>query len=118
MTAPGTLTSRLQATPFNNVNPFTESSDPSAVSSTPSRRERPFDPFEHQEDLRNSYRANHRTTVSDSTLFRSEEMSLIQLYIPAEVARPTVAELGELGMIQFRDVSQPLFFLCSLHNIG
>ncbi|KAK3818950.1 MAG: V-type ATPase, V0 complex, 116kDa subunit family [Benniella sp.] len=32
-------------------------------------------------------------------------MSLIQLYIPAEVARPTVAELGELGMIQFRDLN-------------
>ncbi|KAF9348519.1 H(+)-transporting V0 sector ATPase subunit a [Mortierella sp. AD094] len=32
-------------------------------------------------------------------------MSLIQLYIPAEVAQPTVSELGELGMIQFRDLN-------------
>jgi V-type H+-transporting ATPase subunit a len=39
-----------------------------------------------------------------ASLFRSEEMSLIQLYIPTEVAIPTVAELGELGLIQFRDV--------------
>lgn len=39
-----------------------------------------------------------------STLFRSEEMSLIQLFIPAEVAHTCVAELGELGKVQFRDV--------------
>ena len=44
--------------------------------------------------------------MAPSTLFRSEEMSLIQLYIPAEVAQPCVAELGELGKVQFRDVSQ------------
>lgn len=31
-------------------------------------------------------------------------MSLIQLYIPSEIAQTTVAELGELGKIQFRDV--------------
>lgn len=42
--------------------------------------------------------------MAPSTLFRSEEMSLIQLYIPAEVAQPCVAELGELGKVQFRDV--------------
>lgn len=42
--------------------------------------------------------------MNESTFFRSEEMSLIQLYIPAEVAQPTVAELGELGLVQFRDV--------------
>lgn len=41
-----------------------------------------------------------------STLFRSEEMSFIQLYIPNEVCQPTVAELGELGLVQFRDVCQ------------
>ncbi|KAI7831822.1 V-type ATPase, V0 complex, 116kDa subunit family [Gamsiella multidivaricata] len=32
-------------------------------------------------------------------------MSLIQLYIPAEVAQPTVSELGELGLVQFRDLN-------------
>lgn len=42
--------------------------------------------------------------MPQTTLFRSEEMSLIQLYIPSEIAQPTVAELGELGLIQFRDV--------------
>ncbi|KAI8327117.1 V-type ATPase, V0 complex, 116kDa subunit family [Choanephora cucurbitarum] len=46
--------------------------------------------------------------MAPSTLFRSEEMSLIQLYIPAEVAQPCVAELGELGKVQFRDVSQKI----------
>jgi V-type H+-transporting ATPase subunit a len=31
-------------------------------------------------------------------------MSLIQLYVPTEVAHDTVAELGELGDVQFKDV--------------
>ncbi|KAG0330687.1 H(+)-transporting V0 sector ATPase subunit a [Podila horticola] len=43
--------------------------------------------------------------MAESTFFRSEEMSLIQLYIPAEVAQPTVSELGELGLVQFRDLN-------------
>jgi V-type H+-transporting ATPase subunit a len=32
-------------------------------------------------------------------------MSLIQLFVPTEVAHDTVAELGELGDVQFKDVS-------------
>ncbi|KAF9419078.1 H(+)-transporting V0 sector ATPase subunit a [Podila epigama] len=52
------------------------------------------------------YSANRtRITMNGSTFFRSEEMSLIQFYIPAEVAQPTVAELGELGLVQFRDLN-------------
>ncbi|KAG9296066.1 hypothetical protein G9A89_011918 [Geosiphon pyriformis] len=43
--------------------------------------------------------------MSYSSLFRSDEMSLIQLFIPSETASPTVAELGELGLIQFRDLN-------------
>jgi hypothetical protein len=35
-------------------------------------------------------------------------MSLVQLFVPAEVAHDTVAELGELGNVEFKDVS---FFL-------
>ena len=31
-------------------------------------------------------------------------MSLVQLYIPTEVAHDTVAGLGELGNVQFKDV--------------
>ncbi|KAI7820101.1 V-type ATPase, V0 complex, 116kDa subunit family [Kickxella alabastrina] len=32
-------------------------------------------------------------------------MSLIQLYIPSDVARYTVSQLGELGLVQFRDLN-------------
>jgi len=40
-------------------------------------------------------------------------MSLVQLFVPAEVAHDTVAELGELGNVEFKDVSPPYtsFFL-------
>ena len=37
-------------------------------------------------------------------------MSLVQLFVPTEVAHDTVAELGELGNVQFKDVSWPLKF--------
>jgi hypothetical protein len=43
--------------------------------------------------------------VGQESLFRSATMSLIQLFIPAEVAHATVSELGELGNVQFKDVS-------------
>lgn len=35
-------------------------------------------------------------------------MSLVQLFVPTEVAHDTVAELGELGNVQFKDVSNCL----------
>lgn len=38
-------------------------------------------------------------------LFRSEEMTLCQLFLQSEAAYACVAELGELGLAQFRDVS-------------
>ncbi|EFN56991.1 hypothetical protein CHLNCDRAFT_34870 [Chlorella variabilis] len=38
-------------------------------------------------------------------LFRSEEMQLCQLMIPAEAAHDTVAALGEVGMLQFKDLN-------------
>lgn len=38
-------------------------------------------------------------------MFRSEEMSMVQLLIQPEAAYQSVAELGELGIAQFRDVS-------------
>jgi hypothetical protein len=37
-------------------------------------------------------------------LLGSEAMSLVQLFVPAEVAHDTVAELGELGNVEFKDV--------------
>ncbi len=39
------------------------------------------------------------------SLFRSEEMTLCQLYLQAESAYTCVSELGELGIVQFKDVS-------------
>ncbi|KAG5667455.1 hypothetical protein PVAND_015435 [Polypedilum vanderplanki] len=41
-------------------------------------------------------------------LFRSEEMSLCQLFIQPEAAYTTVAELGEIGIAQFRDLNPEL----------
>ncbi|PCH38594.1 ATPase V0/A0 complex subunit [Wolfiporia cocos MD-104 SS10] len=37
--------------------------------------------------------------------FRSEQMSLVQLIVPTEVAHDTIAELGELGDVQFKDLN-------------
>ncbi|GAA98242.1 uncharacterized protein L969DRAFT_85810 [Mixia osmundae IAM 14324] len=39
------------------------------------------------------------------SLLRSEEMSLVQLYIPSDVAHHTVQELGELGRVEFKDLN-------------
>ncbi len=37
-------------------------------------------------------------------LLRSEAIELVQLFIQVEAAHATVQELGELGMVEFRDV--------------
>lgn len=42
------------------------------------------------------------------TLAGSEEMSLVQLYIPSEVSHDTISELAEMGNFQFKDVSRLL----------
>jgi V-type H+-transporting ATPase subunit a len=39
------------------------------------------------------------------SLFRSEAMQLSQLFLQSESAYNTVAELGELGLVQFRDLN-------------
>lgn len=39
------------------------------------------------------------------SLFRSAAMSYVQLYIPTEVAHDTIAELGELGKVEFKDLN-------------
>jgi vacuolar-type H+-ATPase subunit I/STV1 len=38
-------------------------------------------------------------------LFRSEEMSSVQLFVQIDAVHATVDELGQLGVVQFRDVS-------------
>lgn len=43
--------------------------------------------------------------MEDSTIFRSEEMQLSQLYLQPDTAYAAIAELGELGVVQFRDVT-------------
>lgn len=47
-------------------------------------------------------------------LFRSEPMQLVQLIIPMESAHLTVSYLGDLGLIQFKDVCTSIlyYFLC------
>ena len=41
----------------------------------------------------------------DLALWRSEEMELVQVIVPAEAAHGTVAKLGALGTCEFRDLN-------------
>jgi len=51
------------------------------------------------------------------TLWRSELMELVQIYVQIESARETVDELGNIGCIQFRDV-RLLFFSFLFFNVS
>jgi hypothetical protein len=37
-------------------------------------------------------------------MLRSEQMTLCQIFIPSEAAYFVISELGEIGIVQFRDV--------------
>ena len=39
------------------------------------------------------------------SMFRSEEVVLVQLFLPTAAAYACVSQLGELGLVEFRDVS-------------
>lgn len=41
---------------------------------------------------------------AQDTMFRSADMSMVQLYIANEIGREIVNAMGELGEVQFRDV--------------
>lgn len=49
------------------------------------------------------------------SLWRSEPMQLVQLFVQIEAAHATVEELGQLGLIQFRDVRIELW--CSFYMV-
>ncbi len=43
--------------------------------------------------------------AEESSLFRSELMELVQIFVQADAAHDTVAELGRLGLIEFQDLN-------------
>jgi len=47
------------------------------------------------------------------SLFRSEEVCLVQLFLQSGSAYNCVSELGELGIVEFRDVSISVCFSLS-----
>lgn len=44
--------------------------------------------------------------LPETTFLRSDVMSLAQFYIPSEISKQTIGALGELGLVQFRDLNK------------
>jgi len=66
-------------------------------------QEQSYDPNGQQ--TQQAYASAPITTASAGSLFRSEEMALCQLFLQSEAAYACVSELGELGLVQFRDLN-------------
>lgn len=47
------------------------------------------------------------TTTTMGSSFRGEELCLAQLFLQAGSAYDCISELGEMGLVEFRDVSRP-----------
>ncbi len=54
---------------------------------------------------------------AQDTMFRSADMSIVQLYIANEIGREIISALGEIGQVQFRDVSQRLIIRRAFTNL-
>lgn len=50
-------------------------------------------------------RVTHAPRRTMGSMFRSEEVALVQLFLPTGSAYTCVSQLGELGLVEFRDVS-------------
>lgn len=50
------------------------------------------------------------------SFFRSEEVCLVQLFLQSGSAYNCVSELGELGLVEFRDVSNLPFWFISIQK--
>lgn len=62
------------------------------------------------------WKMNYGDTFPEMDLMRSEKMSFVQLIIPVESAHRAITYLGELGLLQFRDVCFLFPIHCIAHN--
>ncbi|PVV03475.1 hypothetical protein BB560_002058 [Smittium megazygosporum] len=52
------------------------------------------------------FRRNNSQVERPNSMFRSERMSFIRIFIPLEISRFVVTELGEAGIVQFKDLNE------------